>query len=1019
MFLVRVLFISAVCPGVCTHASSRSLFSPLLSCPDSIGTHHQTRHHCTHYIRDLRLLGSVHAPCHRSRHRPSTLISDPSSPLGSSSPADASTIDTTMVTSVDKAPDFSLADRAFLPPTFAGSFVPRASRGAAMTSTASGSGTPSRLPPPPPAKTTTRRPAPLPTMSTRTSTASASTSTTTATTATTSTANTTVTSSTAMTSAAASTNSCGWHSSACSSTPPTSPGISDASGCHPHYFNDKRENEEERLAERARARSVDGHGLAPDSSMVYPRKGKLTKKRPASVAVNGHEAVSNEKERSRKSLESTPMTARRSVDGGYAVPSPSRARSILGIKIGSKEREKTKEGRLAGVAERTDRVEFLPPVRPPSPLWAGSSGMVRTNDFLLLICYVIIMLHRFWLQIPSPYSRLSLPSTSTAEMHFKEVNPTDALASLAFTGNTSALSSSALAALTSRLTHRASSEVLNTSAPSSPGGSSRKAKKNGKAADIPPWTAAFSVTPIEKGLKVVSDAEGGETALFDPYAEARKDGSGRKSKDEPARLRPSLSFLRPSHDARSSDKGKQKAVSQPGTVRESGAASASAVPRRMRSRRNGRRENSPNTLRRWTLAMADVPDEVLVQELEKLRMEGRGEGTPKEESKRGRGRRSRAATAEASENGHAEPWRANGGDEEWGSEFSGDEDQDPSPASSSSHSGSGSQPRAWSSLDDLEWKTARRALLCCRELVRTERNYQARLRQLLAGDTATPPPVLVRTYVPALLRASEALLARLEDDPSAWGVSAAFVAVEEEAEAAFVAWAGVVGEIFVDEAFEEERGARKASRNSSFSNLGDAVGRGMGKRSRSGASISQTFGPVRMESVYRRRGVSLYDEGGPASMVGYAASGTGGMGMFTAALGTGLAYGISPSAASTDAYALARPPQVQASGSAGTLSRTFSAWKKTPRRTVVGSSPTLAAHSPLSGSPGGASAFGGVEEREKEREREREREREKRPGVRELAILPVQRVMRYVLQYRGKSSLLSLVFWCEVADGDL
>ena len=39
---------------------------------------------------------------------------------------------------------------------------------------------------------------------------------------------------------------------------------------------------------------------------------------------------------------------------------------------------------------------------------------------------------------------------------------------------------------------------------------------------------------------------------------------------------------------------------------------------------------------------------------------------------------------------------------------------------------------------------------------------------------------------------------------------------------------------------------------------------------------------------------------------------------------------------------------------------------------------------------------------EKEKEREREKEKEKKPGVRELAILPVQRVMRYVLQYRGE-----------------
>ena len=50
----------------------------------------------------------------------------------------------------------------------------------------------------------------------------------------------------------------------------------------------------------------------------------------------------------------------------------------------------------------------------------------------------------------------------------------------------------------------------------------------------------------------------------------------------------------------------------------------------------------------------------------------------------------------------------------------------------------------WSQEDDSEWKSARRALLCCRELVRTERSYQSRLRQLLAGETETAPPALVR-----------------------------------------------------------------------------------------------------------------------------------------------------------------------------------------------------------------------------------------------------------------------------------
>lgn len=51
-------------------------------------------------------------------------------------------------------------------------------------------------------------------------------------------------------------------------------------------------------------------------------------------------------------------------------------------------------------------------------------------------------------------------------------------------------------------------------------------------------------------------------------------------------------------------------------------------------------------------------------------------------------------------------------------------------------------------------------------------------------------------YLPALLHASEVLLKRLSEDPSAWGVSTAFMGCEEELEAAMVAWSGVAGQFF-------------------------------------------------------------------------------------------------------------------------------------------------------------------------------------------------------------------------------
>ncbi|KAJ7492284.1 hypothetical protein FB451DRAFT_984606, partial [Mycena latifolia] len=94
------------------------------------------------------------------------------------------------------------------------------------------------------------------------------------------------------------------------------------------------------------------------------------------------------------------------------------------------------------------------------------------------------------------------------------------------------------------------------------------------------------------------------------------------------------------------------------------------------------------------------------------------------------------------------------------------------------------------------WQTARRALLICRELIRTERNYLSSLCILVSNGTATPAPTLMLTYMPALVQASEDFLLRMEANPSAQGVAEAFSQGESTLEAAFVAWCGVAGSFF-------------------------------------------------------------------------------------------------------------------------------------------------------------------------------------------------------------------------------
>ncbi|KAJ4489725.1 hypothetical protein C8J55DRAFT_307533 [Lentinula edodes] len=94
------------------------------------------------------------------------------------------------------------------------------------------------------------------------------------------------------------------------------------------------------------------------------------------------------------------------------------------------------------------------------------------------------------------------------------------------------------------------------------------------------------------------------------------------------------------------------------------------------------------------------------------------------------------------------------------------------------------------------WKTARRTLLICRELVRTERSYLSYLQVMLSQETMTPPPALLLAYLPALIQASEKLLSQMEMNPSAAGVAEAFLACEDQLELAFLGWCGIIGGFF-------------------------------------------------------------------------------------------------------------------------------------------------------------------------------------------------------------------------------
>ena len=97
---------------------------------------------------------------------------------------------------------------------------------------------------------------------------------------------------------------------------------------------------------------------------------------------------------------------------------------------------------------------------------------------------------------------------------------------------------------------------------------------------------------------------------------------------------------------------------------------------------------------------------------------------------------------------------------------------------------------------DSSWTAARQVLLLCRELVRTERRYLASLKALITNGTSSPPPASMLPYLPGLIMASEALLERMEANPSAQGVSEAFLACEAIMSESFISWCSVVGNFF-------------------------------------------------------------------------------------------------------------------------------------------------------------------------------------------------------------------------------
>ncbi|KAH9858341.1 hypothetical protein C2E23DRAFT_719411 [Lenzites betulinus] len=444
---------------------------------------------------------------------------------------------------------------------------------------------------------------------------------------------------------------------------------------------------------------------------------------------------------------------------------------------------------------------------------------------------------------------------------------------------------------------------------------------------------------------------------------------------------------------------------------------------------SGSLDRSEDAMRRWTLAMADVPDEVLVHHLERLRKESMALA-------RGRlpGRRSTAP----SQIGHGEEDSTlDTRDRRSSFFFGGPREMGISPRSSS-HArfsvgnfdreldGDNSDDEALSDGDaEEDWKTARQVLFCCRELVQTERNYQARIRELASTELSSHYATLVSRHVPALLRVSETLLTHLVDDPSAWGVSTAFIGCEEELEAALVAWSGVVGEFFAEDAnLKPTRKLTKKLVDDSLSNHGHdspAPSMRLSMRTRSQNGIAS---PKRESMVGRRFSSTMSDvgHGETTSSVGHA-----GGGMFTAALGTGLAFGLAvaplpppyepdyvPNRSAQARSMHGHGAKANASMASGLgLTRAVTAvnsWKRKSMPSSLSNLSSLATPPASPHSPSPSHGYGNHSQAHQHSHHsaggsahghgKKHSEHDAKMFIREMAIQPTQRVMRYVLQYR-------------------
>ncbi|CAE6395914.1 unnamed protein product [Rhizoctonia solani] len=92
------------------------------------------------------------------------------------------------------------------------------------------------------------------------------------------------------------------------------------------------------------------------------------------------------------------------------------------------------------------------------------------------------------------------------------------------------------------------------------------------------------------------------------------------------------------------------------------------------------------------------------------------------------------------------------------------------------------------SYTESEWVRARHAMMGVRKIVRTEKQYLRHLIAFLGDEDAVRMSSILAEHLPQMLETSRRFCACLEEDPSAKGVSEAFLDMEEALDTTFVQW---------------------------------------------------------------------------------------------------------------------------------------------------------------------------------------------------------------------------------------